>query len=537
MNGTNFWGNQSFNGRKGVIVRIILATTAVLGSLALALFVWYGHHGEHTARASASIQPAVSVPAGPVSKTWYFAEGRVGNGFREYLTIDNPGSVPCAVNLQYNYTPDGGTPLTKTVTPTVNPTTRLTEFVNGDLGYMSDFTPAASLATIATVNTTTTPTCSGVVVERPMYFANFHGAVSSGTDVLGSTQLSKTFYFADVPSNTTETSYLTILNPNNVTANVSVAYYSNGNKAATQTLAVPANSRGTIAPSIAGLPAGHFATVVNADQLVMVERPTYFTGVSFNNTSISGAYDVVGVPTLANDWLFAEGYTGSSTQEFLTISNLDPANKPAAVTITLRSKTGATNNTTLTVNPNTLTEWNVNANNTFSGSSPEVSAEVKSTGANIIVQREMYFTYSHKLPDGRLTDANGATEVIGQVGPAAHSNYSFAEGYANIGFNEWLTIQNPTSSAEAISITLVNGLGQTNTRTVTVGANTRYTEDIAADVIQFFNPTSTSGFTISMTVQSSNGAVFVVERPMYWHNGGASFSTQGGSDVIGYIGG
>lgn len=523
------------------MVRIILATTAVLGSLALALFVLYGHAGEHTAKASAGVQPAASgtptIAAGPVNKTWYFAEGRVGKGFREYLTIDNPSAVACAVNIQYNYTPDGGTPLNKTVTQTVNAATRLTESVNNDLGYLDSSTSAASLATVVAVNTTTTPTCTGVVAERPIYFTNFHGTISSGTDVLGATQLSKTFYFADVPANTTETSYLTILNPNTTTANVTVTYYANGNKAGSQTLPVPANSRGTIAPGAAGLPAGHFATVVTSDQPIMVERPTYFTGVTFNNATISGAYDIVGVATLANDWLFAEGYTGTSTQEFLTISNLDPTNKPAAVTVILKSKTGATGSYSLTVNTNTQTYWNVNANNTFTGSSPEVSVEVKSTGANIVVQREMYFTYNHTLPNGRATVANGATEVIGQVGPAAHSSYNFAEGYANTGYNEWLTIQNPTASTETITITLVNGLGQTNSRTVSVVANSRYTEDIAADVIQAFNPTSSAGYSVSMTVQAANNAVFVAERPMYWNTAGSTFATQGGSGIVGYVGG
>jgi hypothetical protein len=36
-----------------------------------------------------------------------------------------------------------------------------------------------------------------------------------------------------------------------------------------------------------------------------------------------------------------------------------------------------------------------------------------------------------------------------------------------------------------------------------------------------------------MTVQTTDGSVFVAERPMYWN----ASATQGGSDVIGYIGG
>jgi hypothetical protein len=481
--------------------------------------------------------PPPNTPPGPVNKTWYFAEGRVGKGFREYLSIENPSANACAVNIQYNYTPDGGTPANKTVSVTVNPFSRLTESVNNDLGYADSSGTGAILAAVVNVNGVTTPGCNGVVVERPIYFVNF-GGIASGTDVLGATHLNTTFYFANVPTGPNNTSFLTILNPNNVPANVTVTYYVNGAPAGTQSVTVPANARGTIAPKAINLPA-NVAAIVQSNQPVMVERPTYFINASVNGNTVSGAYDIVGSPVLAGDWLFAEGYTGASTQEYLTIANLDPTKATAAVKITLKSKTGATQSFNLTLTAAQQVIWNVNANNNFAGSSPEVSAEVTSTGGNIIVQREMYFTYSHTLTNGRVTNANGGTDVIGQVGPAAHSSYSFAEGYANTGYNDWLTIQNPTTNAETITITIVNGLGQSNVQTVTVPANARFTEDIASLVQSVFNAgTNSNANSFSMTVQALNGAVFVAERPTYFNTNGLSgFGVQGGGDIIGYVGG
>jgi virginiamycin B lyase len=506
----------------------------------------------------------------PVNTTWYFAEGRVGKGFREYLTVSDPTANACAVNIQYLYTMDGSaTPATKTVSLNIAAASRATESVNNDLGLTDSSTSAASLAAIVTVNTSATPTCTGVVAERPMYFSNFHG-ISSGTDVLGSTKLSTTYYFADVPTGTSYTCYITILNPQNTTANVTVNYFANGSQVQTQTLAVPANSRGTITPS-AGMPQ-HVAATVTSDQSVMVERPVYFTGVN----GVSGAYDVVGAPKSASDWLFAEGYTGAGYQEYLTLANLDPANT-ASVTVTLKSGTGATNATNLTLGPKSQTIWNVNAANNFSGSTPEVSVEVTAASSGsvsgavrlaarktptatstpgtptatsapgtptatptpaatgIVVQREIYFTYKHTLSQ----QAMGGTDVMGQVGPASHSAYSFAEGYTNTGYNTWLTIQNPTANTETISVILVNGLSQTSTQTYTVTANSRYTVDVTALVQKVFTAgTSSSANSISMTVQTSNGAAFVAERPMYWNTSGvSSFVTAGGSDIIGYVGG
>jgi streptogramin lyase len=515
---------------------------------------------------------------GPVNSTWYFAEGRAGKGFREYLTIDNPTANACAANIQYLYTTDGSTtPSTKTASVTVSPATRWTESVNNDLGLPDSSLTGASLAAIVTVNKTTTPNCVGLVVERPMYFSNFHvtssTAVSSGTDVVGATTLSTTYYFADVPTGSSSsgsyTSYITVLNPNTTTANVTVNYYANGSKVQSQTLAVPATSRGTFPANAVSMPQ-HVAAVVTSDQPIMVERPTYFTGVNH----ISGAYDVVGAPQPASDWLFAEGYTGTGFQEYLTIANLDPANT-ASVTVTLKSGSGATNSTNLSVGPQSQTIWNVNSANTFSGSTPEVSAEVTTassgsvagvvhaatktptpspktkttptvapTGTSsptptpgasgIVVQRELYFTYRHTLSQTAI----GGTDVMGAIGPLSHSAYNFAEGYTNTGYNTWLTIQNPTASAETIYVTVVNGAGKSSQQKYTVLANSRFTLDMTALVQQVFVPgTVSAANSISTTVQTLDGSVFVAERPLYWNTAGSSFVTMGGSDVIGYSGG
>ncbi len=537
MNEQRFWGMKpGAHSTTKIVVRLGLAAGIILCSVALAWFV-VGHHtfaraaGTLVTTPSPTTTPPATLPAGPVNKTWYFAEGRVGKSFREYLTIQNPSSTACAINIQYNYTMDGSiTPSTQIVAKTVAPATRLTESVNGDLNISDASTSAASLSTIVSVNTTATPNCNGVVAERPLYFSNFHG-IASGTDVLGATKLGTTFYFADVPSSANYTSYLTILNPNNVTANIQVVY-PGPLSAPKQTLALPANSRGTIAPSQAGY-IGHQPAIVTSDQPILVERPTYF----FNVNGVSGAFDVVGVPGLATDWLFAEGYTGGSTQEYLTIANLDPNPTASAnVTIILKSGGGKTASFSLTLNNNTQVIWNVNANNTFQGSTAEVSAEVQSSGAMIVAQREMFFSYKHTLSNVAI----GGTDVIGQVGPAAHNVYSFAEGYSNTGYNEWLTIQNPTPNAENIYITLVNGNGQTFTEGVQVVANSRFTLDITALVqtTAFNSGTSSTANSVSMTVQTLNGAPFVAERPQYWNTQGvSSFFSEGGTDVIGYSGG
>ncbi len=469
-------------------------------------------------------------PTVPVSLQWYFAEGRAGAGFTEFLTIGNPLATACQVNIDYRYTADGRAPRTRTLAFSIPASTRHTENVDQDLGTSSRGS-GIDVSAIVNVDTVTTPNCTGVVAERPMYFTNVFG-VNSGHDALGATHLAKNFYFADVASMTGFQDFLTILNPpGGSTAHITVTYYVGGAIQGTDTLAVPAGTRGTIVPHNFGK---HVAALVSSDQPVAVERPEYFANYRANNAgTVSGAAVVAGVLALGNDWLFAEGYTGGQFQENFVIANLDTtAHATASVTITLYYSSGAASNS-FTVHVPTLSQyvWNVNAN----APGQNVSAEITSTGANIVVERQMYFHYLHNA-NGRSLSTTGGTDATGQPGPASKSSYSFAEGYTNTHYDEWLTLQNPTSTDETILTMLVNGNGNTYVFSTLVKAHTRGTIDLVGIVMRnLCRPGGPAAcWEVSIITQAMTaGAFFVVERPMYFNASGS----QGGTDIIGYSGG
>ncbi len=269
------------------------------------------------ASATPSPSPSPTTGEAPVSKTWYFAEGKVGGGFTEYLTFENPDTVnDCVVNIEYLL--GIGNPVNESVT--VPHASRFTESVNSDLSIAANSGFYQTDSAIVTVNSIASPNCMGIVAERPMYFTDFTG-VSSGSDVLGSTFAGKTFYFGDVPTGGGYSSFITILNPNTTTANITATYYAGGAIVNTQTLTVTGMTRGTIIPSNTG-PLHHTAVEVISDQTVVVERPDYFSNVNGGNAQIvSGASSVVGAQAPKNDWLFAEGYTGSGFQEYLVLAN------------------------------------------------------------------------------------------------------------------------------------------------------------------------------------------------------------------------
>lgn len=486
--------------------------------------------------------PPPTLPAGPVSPTWYFAEGHIGNGFQEYLTIQNPDAVnTCFVQVQY-LLPTGTVTLPTSIT--VNPNTRLTENVNNDLHYPSTGKAATDVSTTLTV--TNSSNCKGVVAERPMYFKNVFG-VNSGHDALGATHLGTTFYFPDVASYTGYRDFITILNPTGASnpASVTVTYYQGGvTLGTTSSASVPPGTRYTITPPNFGQGV-HVSAQVVSSMPVAVELPAYFNNfVAGNAGTVSGATVAVGATAASNDWRFAEGYVGSGFQEYLKLANFSATTVTASAvleydnsaTLTVPVTIGPDSTQTLDVNSLTLNPGTGTCVPTACGLSQNVSVEIKGASAadTFVAERQLYFHYLHKA-NGRTLGSTGGSDILGQSGTAAVSSYSFAEGYTNGGYDEWLSLQNPTTAPETIWVTLVNGFGQVYEFSDVVGPQTRATVDIVKTVLSnMCSPGAASQcWEVSMTVQTlNNGGVFVAERPMYFNASGG----QGGTDVLGYTG-
>lgn len=447
------------------------------------------------------------------STVWYFAEGRVGGDFQEFLTLGNPDPIQVAqVRVQYLFQGYTG----PTIMHNVSPQSRYTINVNGDL-HIAYGGPGYSFSMIVTsVNQV------GIVAERPMYFS-WHG-INSGTDALGSTKLARDFYFADVETERNYSSFVTILNPpGGHAANVKVTYVAAGTQLGTKTIVVPPGQRGTTNPIDLGIYRAS-AMYVHSDKPVVVERPMYFT-TSRSNISgpVTGAATVVGTPSPQKDWLFAEGYTGPNFHEYLALANFDP-NTNANVTVTLEYSNGFANSTTVAVPPQSQYFFDVNAASaSFAQSTPELSAEITSD-APIVAQRQEYFRFDQNIP--------GGTDVIGEPGPA-RASYSFAEGYTTNGFSEFLTLENPNTSSENVVVTLYLAHSITAQQIVMVGPKTRVTLNINSIVVPIAQSNPSAGYEVSLSIQAESGTI-VAERPLYFNY--HSSSAWGGTDVVGFTG-
>jgi hypothetical protein len=312
-------------------------------------------------------------------------------------------------------------------------------------------------------------------------------------------------------------SFITILDPpGGKPASVTASYYAGGKQVgSSQSVNVNPGARQTIGPPAQSQ---RVMAIVTSTQPVAVERPTYFSNFHAGNAgNIYGSASVVGAPASANEWMFAEGHVAPGWQEYLVISNPDPVNT-ANVNIKLEFTGKPSQSYPVTVPSRSQVIWDVNAH-----ASGDVSADVTSPNAGIVAERELFFV---------VGPFEGATDVTGEVGPIASRTFSFAEGYTNTGFAEWLTLQNPTSTDETATINMVNGYGDVYSYTLFMPHNSRVTSNIDQIVAQhlYHSGEGNNGYNVSMTVQSSG--YFVAERPLYFN----VIGIKGGSDVIGYTG-
>ncbi len=180
----------------------------------------------------------------------------------------------------------------------------------------------------------------------------------------------------------------------------------------------------------------------------------------------------------------------------------------------------------------------------------------------IVVERPMYFNDNIPTAGGWTTGASsavgatslgpngkstagsdwfgsshisGGTDVVGEAGSSSQQVYTFAEGYTNTNFSEFLTLQNPNNAVEMVAITLFadNTIVQQMRQ---LPPHSRTTVNINSLVVPMANAYPANpfahGFEVSMTIQVFSGTV-VAERPLYFIFHGE----PGGTDVIGYTGG
>jgi len=455
----------------------------------------------------------------PASMTWYFPEGDEGGGFQEYITVENPDpTLTATIQITYVFSNQ-----TRVVTHSVAPSSRQTFSADVDLGT-SPTGPRYNAGAI--VRVTSGP---AVVVERPIYF-NWSG-VASGNDVLGATTTSMSYYFSEADTRqsgqTNYKTYIALLNPNLNIAHLTVTYYTGSctTNCPTEAVTLGPLQRLAVTPTDKGLHQKMAISVTSADNPFVAERPLYFTdNIPRAGGLTSGSASVIGATAPSDDWLFAEGYTGGGFQEYYELANFGAT--VAAATVKLEYTDGSTQNVLVNVPAYGFTQFDVNA---VQGTHPNsLSAEITTSSTTpIVAQRLMYFHFN----GGRIP---GGTDIVGEVGPASHNVYAFAEGYTGGSFAEFLTLQNPTTNSETVAITFFTPSVVFQLQ-ATILAHSRKTFSIN-NILNPINPGSVSLTVQAIPTPGVPNPVIVAERPMYFIFGipGIGGVQTGGSDVIGF---
>jgi len=415
--------------------------------------------------------------------TWYFAEGTTRTDYDMFLTICNPGDTDATVNIRYLMS--DGSKLDQQVNVIAH--SRYTINVNKQVGDGKDL----SIVVLSD---------EPVIVERPMYF-HYGKRWPGGHVVMGRPTLSTTFYFAEGATREGFETYLCMQNPGEQAANVDVTYmFSDGTTQAQQVVINP-HSRQTIRVNEVVGPGKDVSMVVRSDVPILAERPMYFK----YGGKITGGHVVIGATEPDTHFYLAEGTTRAGFTEYLCI--LNPGAVPANVTLRYMFTDG--NKVEKNMMVGSTSRQTVNVKDDI-GDEKDVALEIISDQP-IVVERPMYFVYKGLISGGHNVMA---TTDLG-------TTFYFAEGTTRPGFEEWICLLNPGDQAADVDITYLFTDGKTKVQVVNVGAHSRVTISVNANVPE--------GSDVSLAINSSQP--ILVERPIYFNFQG---NTTGGSDTVGF---
>lgn len=319
--------------------------------------------------------------------------------------------------------------------------------------------------------------------------------ISTVASLTGTLPTMSDFYFAGASTMPGEQSSLSILNPSSQMAHISFTFYYASGAPGYASLDVPAHSRATADLNALAGPNRSFGIKLAADRSIVPE-------LRLSRAGKDGAA-MLGATAPQTTWYLAEGFTGHSFHEMLSLVN--PSSMPAQVSLRLLPFSGRQDRT-ISIYVAAQSTRLVDVNQLY----PNQSLSVIATSSTPIVA-ERTLTFSD--------NGYGMTAKTGINTPAL--SWIFAEGKTSNLFRTYLTILNPNMHPAVVT---ANFFGQDGAM---IGSRTVYVPALRRANINLNHYLSASGIS---TVVSSDRPV-VVERPEYTGDPNAPFVA--GSDVFG----
>ena len=197
----------------------------------------------------------VGTPA--LSRTWYLAEGTTAWGFDEWVLIQNPGTAPATVTVEFMKA-DGTTVPYGVV---LAPLSRYSIHVNE--------VPGCAAADLSTYLSSDRP----IIAERAMYW---NGASKpAGHVTLGTPMPLPRWYLAEGTTAWGFETFILVQNPNDAPCTVTLTFMRPDGSSLSPTYTVPANARFTVKVNdvVAG---SDVSTLVSGSLPVIAERAMYW---------------------------------------------------------------------------------------------------------------------------------------------------------------------------------------------------------------------------------------------------------------------
>jgi hypothetical protein len=316
---------------------------------------------------------------------------------------------------------------------------------------------------------------------------------------------------------------LALLNPGDATAKVLVRLQTDGGSEKPYFFEIGPHTRTTVTSATIKslLTAGSFATLVESDQLVVVDRTVTWGGGY-------GSSAETAVESPSSTWYLAEGATGGPFDLFYLLQN--PNTTPVIAQVTYLQPGGATPLVKSYTVPakGRYTIW-VDAekfpddNGTTQLASADVSGVIAVTSGGgvscapgsteprcqIIVERSMYLS----RPDQSFAAGHDAAGVT-----TPEKRWFLAEGATSNFFDMYVLIENPNPGTAHVTVNYLLTSGAPFTKQYDISGNSRFTilvndEEIPAGSGQ----KPLAGAEISTVVNSD--LPIVVERAMWWPRG------------------
>lgn len=414
-----------------------------------------------------------------VASRWYFANGDTTGDHRTVISMLNPTGAVAHVKMRFLY--ESG------------PESQYTQVV-----------PAHSVASVDLALAAGAGRRISTILEADQKISatstiTYGGADSAST--AGASGPSKLWYLAEGYDNGSFTEELVIMNPSSSNAIIDVRFLPFNNRPIQETRFVMqphSNIRIDAAQYIARQ---SFATIVTADQNVVVERAMRF------GAGGRGADDKIGINSAATVWDFAYGESGADRQTFFTILNPNQAS-PAAVTATFFDHSGKPIGTQ-TIVIDALHRGNIKLNDVLANAQV---ATVLTSNVPIVAERPVY----QSSPN--LSTAPSGGVVFGRnSGGLAWAFPGLSNGNGDVAH---LYLFNPGIKPVTVQATFYTTTGSSQSQTLTLPANSDYPLDVS----------SISGLptgAIGAILKSTNGQTFISEQTVL--NAGAQrFSSMEG---------